>query len=101
MLTRQAAKQLGEVKGVTIYGPENRTGMVCFNVGDLNCHDVSMILDETKNICTRSGLHCASLAVRAMGAPEGTVRASFGCYTTVEEVDALARAVDEISTTLT
>jgi len=99
-LARHAAGSLEDVDGVTIYGPNDRTGMVCFNVGDLNCHDVSMILDETRNICTRSGLHCASLAVRAMGARDGTVRASFGCYTTREEVDALVAAVEEISATL-
>jgi cysteine desulfurase/selenocysteine lyase len=100
-LGRYAAGELDGVNGVVVYGSDNRSGMVSFNVGNMRCHDVSLILDETSNICTRSGMHCAAMAVKTVGAEHGTVRASFGCYTTQEEVDALVKAVAEISATLT
>ena len=47
---------------------------------------------------TRCGLHCAPAAHRALGTfPQGTVRFSFGWYTTEEEIDAAVRAVAEIA----
>jgi len=84
---------------VTVYGPKDRTGVVSFNVGQLNPHDVSMILDETASICTRSGYHCAMPALASLGI-NGTVRASFGAYNTAEEVEALAETVSMIATSL-
>jgi cysteine desulfurase/selenocysteine lyase len=73
--------------------------VVPFNVGELNPHDVSMILDETSRICTRSGYHCAMPALVSLGI-NGTVRASFGAYNTAEEVDLLAGSVSLIATSL-
>jgi len=62
--------------------------LILFNVGELNPHDVSLILDETNKICTRSGYHCAMPALQFVDV-QGTVRESFGPYNTIEEVDVL------------
>jgi cysteine desulfurase/selenocysteine lyase len=99
MLARVAAKKLAEIDNVTVYGPKGRAAVVPFNVGELNPHDVSMILDETSKICTRSGYHCAMPALVSLGI-NGTVRASFGAYNTAEEVDLLAGSVSLIATSL-
>jgi cysteine desulfurase/selenocysteine lyase len=56
-----------------------------------------MILDETRQICLRSGYHCAMPGIDFMKI-EGTVRASFALYNTEEEVDALVEAVEQITT---
>jgi cysteine desulfurase/selenocysteine lyase len=98
-LAKYCAKRLGEVPGVEIYGPEKRGSLVSFNVKNMNAHDVAMILDETKKICVRSGALCAQTALARLGIT-GSVRASFGCYTTKEEVDALASTVEMIARTL-
>jgi len=98
-LAQGAAQKLSEIDDVTVYGPKARTGVVSFNVGQLNPHDVSMILDETASICTRSGYHCAMPVLASLGI-NGTVRASFGAYNTAEEVEALAESVTLIATSL-
>jgi cysteine desulfurase/selenocysteine lyase len=98
-LARVAAQKLAEIDNVTVYGPKDRAGVVSFNVGQLNPHDVSMILDETASICTRSGYHCAMPALESLGI-KGTIRASFGAYNTVEEVETLVESVDMIATSL-
>ena len=97
MLSRLAAKDLSDIHGVEVYGPHDRAGVVSFNVGDLNPHDVSLILDETNKICTRSGYHCAMPALQFVDV-QGTVRASFGLYNTTEEVDVLVESVTQLAT---
>ncbi len=98
-LARLTAKQLIEIENVTVYGPKDRMSVVSFNVADLHPHDVSMILDETNRICTRSGYHCAMPALLSLGL-SGTVRASCGPSNTVEEVNLLTGAVELIASSL-
>lgn len=94
-LSRQAAKRLSELEHVEVYGPENRAGIVPFNVLGLHSHDVALILDQTKKICVRSGHHCAIPITRFLEV-ESTVRASFALYNTEEEVDILVNAVNAL-----
>ncbi len=91
-LSSYLARNLESIKNVETYGPNKKHGIVSFNIKGINCHDVAMILDETKKICIRSGHHCASLAMELIGV-EGTVRASFGLYNTKEEVDILVETI--------
>lgn len=99
-LSKLCAKRLSEIKGLEIYGPEHRGSLVSFNVKGLNSHDVAMILDETKKICIRSGALCAQPALARIK-QTGAARASFGCYSTEAEVEALVSAVEMIARTLT
>ena len=97
-LSRDAADRLRELPNVEVYGPTERAGVVSFNIKSINHHDVSMILDE-RQICTRSGHHCAMPAHQFLDV-DGSVRASFALYNTREEVDALVDAVKAITTKL-
>jgi cysteine desulfurase/selenocysteine lyase len=92
-LSREAAKRLSELEHVEVYGPEDRVGIVPFNVKGLHAHDVALILDQTRKICVRSGHHCAIPITRFLKV-DSTVRASFALYNTEEEVDILVNAVD-------
>ncbi len=98
-LAKLCAKRLGEIPQIGIYGPENRGSLVSFNVRNLNSHDVAMILDETRKICVRSGALCAQTALARL-CITGSVRASFGCYSTKEEVEALVSSVEMIAKSL-
>ena len=49
-LSKLAAKELLDIQGVAVYGQRDRTGVLSFNVRELNLHDVSMILDETSKM---------------------------------------------------
>jgi cysteine desulfurase/selenocysteine lyase len=91
-LSKKAAKRLSELEYVEVYGPEDRAGIVPFNVKGLHAHDVALILDQTRKICIRSGHHCAIPITRFLNV-DSTARASFALYNTREEVDILVNAV--------
>ncbi|BAS27252.1 cysteine desulfurase [Limnochorda pilosa] len=92
-LVRHALKVLREVDGVQIYGPEPpRGGVIAFNLGELHPHDLSTVLDQ-EGIAIRVGHHCAQPLTRWLDVP-ATARASFYVYTTRDEIDVLARALE-------
>jgi cysteine desulfurase/selenocysteine lyase len=92
---------LGEIDGVEIYGPKDpkqRVGLATFNIENMNPHDVALTLDLEYDIATRSGHHCAlPLMKELFKLNEGNVRASTYLYNTVEEIDHLISAIEEIS----
>ncbi len=100
-LAKRLAEGLNEIEDVEVYGPidpKARIGIVSFNVGDLNPHDVALSLDADYDIAVRSGHHCAlPLMKELFSLPEGTVRASTYLYNTVDEVERLLGAVEDIS----
>ena len=80
---------------IRIHGPDNvelRGGVLSFSFRDLHPHDVSQVLDQ-RNVCVRAGHHCAKPLMRVLGAT-ATARASFYIYNDVDDVDALADALD-------
>lgn len=95
-LARETAARLKEIEGVAVYGPENRAGLVPFNIEGLEPHTVAMRLDQYKNICVRSGYHCAVPGQKALGI-NGSSRASFALYNTSDEADIFVEAVREIA----
>lgn len=101
-LTRQMYEGLNEIPKVEVYGPEpeHKIGIMSFNVGDLNSHDVALALDVSANIMVRSGHHCALPLVKYILRRHGTVRASTYFYNTKKEVDKLVSIVKEIAETL-
>ena len=98
-LTRKALELLSDIDGIKIYGPERveeRGGIVAFNVKEMDPHMVGALLDA-KGIAVRTGLHCAHPLHRKLGAPQGTVRASFYLYNTEEEIEILHEELKEIA----
>ncbi len=98
-LTRKALELLSDIDGIRIYGPERveeRGGIVAFNVKEMDPHMVGALLDA-KGIAVRTGLHCAHPLHRKLGAPQGTVRASFYLYNTEEEIEILHEELKEIA----
>ncbi len=58
--------------------------------------ELAFWLDDTYDICVRSGFHCAPLAHRALGVYDaGTVRFSVGYFTTMEEIEQTIEAVSK------
>jgi cysteine desulfurase family protein len=100
-LTRYALKQLNDLPGLIIYGPDaadDRTAVISFNFSDIAPEEVTYVLDEVYDIMARSGLHCAPQAHRSIGTVDGgTVRISFGIFNSFEEIDHLIVALKEIS----
>lgn len=104
ILAKKMREGLAKIKNVEVYGSEPKygIGIVSFNVGDLNPHDVALALDVSSNIVVRSGHHCAlPLMKEVLGRKDGTVRASAYLYNTEEEVEKLISIVSELSRSLT
>jgi cysteine desulfurase/selenocysteine lyase len=96
-ITEYALKTLADVPGVRIFGPptpEGRGGTVSFALEGVHPHDVGQVLDDT-GVEVRVGHHCARPVCARFGVAAMT-RASFYLYTTTEEVDALARGVEQV-----
>ncbi|MDY6765913.1 MAG: cysteine desulfurase, partial [Candidatus Nanohaloarchaea archaeon] len=92
-LGTEAYRRLRGIDGVTVYGPEERSGLVSFTVDGAHPHDVSSFLNE-RGIAVRGGHHCAQPLADTLGVP-ATARASFYLYNTMDEVDRLEGAVKE------
>jgi cysteine desulfurase / selenocysteine lyase len=78
------------VPGLRIFGPPRgaeRIGPVSFELEGVHAHDVSEILDR-HGVAVRAGHHCAQILMDRLGV-SATARASFGVYTTPEEIDRL------------
>ena len=117
-LTDYALTRLKEIPDVNILGniaPQNRLGVVGFNVGDLNNNLVSMILNYESAIATRNGCFCAhpylhfllglkdttELRAKLVKGEDvdlpGAVRLTIGIYNTEEEVDELIKSLKVIT----
>jgi cysteine desulfurase family protein len=85
---------------IQMYGPPDvaaRTGTVSLNLQGWEPSEVSYLLDAFYGAQTRSGLHCSPLTHRSIGTfPQGTVRISVGYFNSLEEVDSLLGALEEI-----
>ena len=95
-LTQYALEQLRTIPGMRIIGeaPE-RGSVISFLVGNIHPFDMGTLLDRL-GIAVRTGHHCAQPLMQRLGI-EGTLRASFALYNTMEEVDALVAAVKRVS----
>jgi cysteine desulfurase/selenocysteine lyase len=122
-LTEYALKQLQTVSGVEIFGDRDpsqtssRLGVIPFRMKGMSHFKVAAILGHEFSIGVRSGCFCAHpyiLHLLGLSQAEaqqvreqmlagdkrempGLVRASFGLYNTLEEIDVLTEALESIS----
>jgi len=91
---------LSGLPAVRVIGPENPADKCAIAALDFPALDnarVAARLDEEYGIMTRSGLHCAPAAHKALGTfPRGVVRCSLGHLNTEAEVDGLLTALKQI-----
>ncbi|MDR3291051.1 MAG: cysteine desulfurase [Methanobrevibacter sp.] len=97
-LTEELYEKIYSIDNIEVYGnPNNIHHTVSFNVKGLNPYDVSKILDETSNICLRSGFHCSIPSLRSINSENGTIRASIHCYNNFEDIKKLYDGLKLIS----
>ncbi|MCR4335189.1 MAG: cysteine desulfurase [archaeon] len=98
-LLSHALEKMRKIEGVKLYCPqdaEKQGGIVLFEVKGIDAVDLGVALDESKNIATRSGMHCAEPIVSSLNS-KGLGRASFYLYNTIEEIDIFVDEVTAIS----
>ena len=93
-LMRYALQALESVADLTLYGPQNRLGVIAFNLGKHHAYDVGSFLDNY-GIAVRTGHHCAMPLMEFYGVP-AMCRASLAMYNTTEEVDRLVAGLQRI-----
>jgi len=100
-LTKFLMEGLKKISGLKIYGSLNaaeRVPVISFNLNSIHPGHLAYLLDEIYNIGVRSGLHCAPHAHRTLGTfPYGAVRVSLGFFNREKDVQALLKALEEIS----
>ena len=84
---------------ITIVGPKDRSnciGVVSCLFDDYSSDNIGDVLDRYE-IAVRTGLHCAPIAHKTLKTfPAGTVRFRVGYFTSEEEFDLLAEALEYI-----
>lgn len=89
---------LSDIRGVNVYSRPNASGIVSFAIDGLPSAEAADILNRDYDIAVRGGLHCAPLMHRRLNTEEsGLVRASLAVQNSYREINALVRAVKEIS----
>lgn len=95
-LLQHANKWLSEVSGLKLVGTAaDKVSVVSFIIEGVHPFDIGMMLDA-RGIAVRTGHHCTQPLMKRFGI-EGTARASFAVYNTVEEVDRLAEGLQYIA----
>lgn len=95
-LMKAATEGLMRIPGMQIFGSsDNKSAVISFLVNNINSYDMGTILDKL-GIAVRTGHHCAEPLMHRLGI-EGTVRASFGVYNTMDEVEQFVAAVERVA----
>jgi cysteine desulfurase/selenocysteine lyase len=91
-LLQQTTHELGRLPGIELIGTAaHKASIVSFTMRGVHAHDLGTILDA-EGVAVRTGHHCAMPVMTFFGLP-ATARASFGCYNTAADVEALVAAL--------
>lgn len=95
-MAKRLAEKIGAIKSVEIIG-DNGVNVVGAKIKSMDCVEAAAKLDSEYSIAVRGGLHCAPMAHRSMGTiGSGLLRFSVGAFSTDEEIDAAASALESI-----
>ena len=94
-LLATATDAVQAVPGTRLIGAaEHRAGALSFVMDGIHPHDIGTILDS-EGIAVRAGHHCAQPVMQRFGV-SATVRASFGVYNTMSEVERLVAGLHRV-----
>jgi cysteine desulfurase/selenocysteine lyase len=95
-LLQKAHELLQEVPGLRLVGTaREKVSVASFILDGVHPFDIGMMLDA-RGIAIRTGHHCTQPLMKRMNI-EGTARASFAVYNTLEEVSLLAEGLQYIA----
>lgn len=96
LLDYTTRRMLEEIPDIRIFGTApGKCAIISFLVGNEHHYDMGMLLDKL-GIAVRTGHHCAQPLMTSLGI-EGTVRASFAVYNTMEECGLFLSALKRVS----
>lgn len=95
-LLKAATEGLMQIPGMRIFGTAaEKDAVLSFLVGNVSSYDVGLLLDKL-GVAVRTGHHCAQPLMHRLGI-EGTVRASFAVYNTMDEVEQFVAATARVA----
>src|SRR5262249_43376118 len=99
-LVEHLARRLDQMDAVQVFGHRDwsrHVGTLSFRCAGLAATELGGILDQAFDIAIRPGLHCAPYIHRSQGTfPDGTARVSPGPFNSMQDMDSLADALQEI-----
>ena len=94
-LLTYCTQQLQTIENLVIYGSAaNKVAVVSFVIKNLNGQDVGLLLDQ-HGIAVRTGHHC-NMPLMSHFNINGTIRASFGLYNTINEIDIFVSSLKQV-----
>ena len=95
-LARAAAAALADIPGLRLLptATAERLSIVSFDIDGVHPHDIAQLAAE-HGVALRAGHHCCQPLMRHLGLA-ATARASFAAYNDAADVEALARAMDDV-----
>ena len=94
-LLETATEAVLAIPGVRLIGAaEHRAGALSFVMDGIHPHDIGTILDS-EGVAIRAGHHCAQPVMQRFGI-SATVRASFGIYNTMDEIERLVEGLHKV-----
>jgi cysteine desulfurase/selenocysteine lyase len=95
MLADCAGERLRAIPGLEFIGTaRDKAAVISFTLAGVHPHDIGTILDA-EGVAIRTGHHCAMPVMDYYGVA-ATARASFACYNTLADVDALCAALGKV-----
>lgn len=89
--------EMKKIKNLTLYSEKAMSGVVAFNIGDIDSVEMANLLSEKYNVMVRGGLHCSMLSHMAQNTvKKGCIRASLSCFNTKNEVEKFLNIIDTI-----
>lgn len=93
-LLSYATERLKQIDGLRIIGEaEQKGGVISFIIQDIHPHDMATLMDQD-GVAVRASHHCAMPVMQHFNVP-ATVRASFGVYNNMDDIDRLVAAIEE------
>lgn len=95
-LTERLRDRLLSMHGITVYAPHLVGATLLFNADGISPDAIATALDQ-RGFCVRAGYHCAPLAHKTLGTPDGgAVRVSPSVFNTEAQIDLFADALKEM-----
>ena len=102
-LAHNCAQRLADISGIRVISAamadssEHYAPIVSFVIDGFDANDAAVVLEQVAGVQVRSGFHCAAKIHEFLGTlASGTVRASFGPFNTVDDVDAVIQVVKQL-----
>ena len=90
-----ATQALAAVPGLRLIGTaQDKVGVLSFVLDGIHPHDIGTILDR-EGVAIRTGHHCAQPLMQRFGLA-ATARASLGCYSSEQDIDALLAGLAKV-----